>query len=344
MRIDRNAGRGGGGAGTFRGEGAMLASETISDETLGAVLSQSPDCVKLIGLDGAILWMNPRGQCAMEIDNFDKVKGARWVSLWPAESSAHVAKSLEDAALRGEARFEAFCPTAKGSPRWWNVTVAKILDEAGAHIGYLSISRDVSDEELDRQHLATLAREMRHRLGNVFTVVGSMLGSLARGDVQNEAFASDMQQRLSALATTQLVFAEEGAVGNLATLSAGLLAPFNLPGVRISIGAAPSLELTRTESDAIALALAELGVNSMKHGALANGGAIGVAFRVEDGVVVIDWDESRDRSSAAPAPAPGTGQGLGLIRRLLTAQGGSLDTDWRENALTARIRLPVAAA
>jgi hypothetical protein len=53
----------------------MLKTAAISADALAAVLDQSVDCVKLIGLDGGLRWINSNGLCAMEIDDFAQVDG-----------------------------------------------------------------------------------------------------------------------------------------------------------------------------------------------------------------------------------------------------------------------------
>lgn len=41
-------------------------------------------------------------------------------------------------------RFEAFCPTAKGRPRWWDVAVAPIRDPKGQISRVLAVARDIT--------------------------------------------------------------------------------------------------------------------------------------------------------------------------------------------------------
>ena len=50
-----------------------------------SMLDASPDCIKLISLDGDLVYMNHNGMCAMEIDNFCDVENKSWPSLWPEE-------------------------------------------------------------------------------------------------------------------------------------------------------------------------------------------------------------------------------------------------------------------
>ncbi|TWI52420.1 PAS domain S-box-containing protein [Pseudomonas duriflava] len=104
----------------------------------------SPDCVKLLDLDGRLRVVNRNGQCALEIDDISTVLGGAWCSFWPEESQSEVEASLVAARAGRVTRFSAFCPTAKGAPKWWDVTVAPVRSETGEVEAILSISRDVT--------------------------------------------------------------------------------------------------------------------------------------------------------------------------------------------------------
>ena len=90
------------------------------------------------------------------------------------------------------------------------------------------------------------------------------------------------------------------------------------------------------QADAIALVLGELAVNSAKHGALTAGGSIHVGADTTDKSCAITWTES-SASQVSAHRRPG-GQGLALIDRIVTARGGTLAIDWRENGLTVVLR------
>ena len=134
-----------------------------------AIFESSPDCVKLLDTGGHILSMNRNGQCAMEIDDFAVVTGLPWTSLWPEPAREQVAAALQAAQAGGTGHFEAFCPTAKGTPKWWDVIVTPVTRQDGTIEKILSISRDVTgmrdtSEALrasaERLHLATDAAEL----------------------------------------------------------------------------------------------------------------------------------------------------------------------------------------
>lgn len=122
----------------------MLTKADLTAETLASVLTQSSDCVKLIGLEGEVIWMNPNGQCAMEIDDFSFVEDRQWSDLWPDESRGAVKAALTSAAMGNVARFDDYCPTPKGTLKRWSVSVSRLHDSKREHVGYLAISRDIT--------------------------------------------------------------------------------------------------------------------------------------------------------------------------------------------------------
>lgn len=136
------------------------AMETVS--TIGEwMFESSPDCVKLLDTNGQLLAMNANGMCAMEIDDFSSFCGEAWHSLWPEDSHADIQAALNTAKNGETGRFNAFCPTAKGTPKWWDVIVTPVRDNAGQIQKLLSVSRDVTaihHAEDDRRHMAAQLR------------------------------------------------------------------------------------------------------------------------------------------------------------------------------------------
>ncbi|MDF8332833.1 sensor histidine kinase [Novosphingobium cyanobacteriorum] len=325
----------------------MLSKADLSPESLSRVLEQSSDCVKLVDADGALLWMNPNGQCAMEVGDFQSLGGKEWASLWPVETRPLIREAMAAAASGQISRLEAFCPTAKGSPRWWEVSISAVRSPEGAHTGFISISRDVSQLHADREALQTLLAEMRHRLKNSFAMVCAMLRSMARGHEGNTAFAGEMVARISALATAQTLFDGEQAVTALDDLLGTLISPFrDEDRPLIALTCPQAHEVSREHADAISLVIGELTVNSTKHGAIGHGGSITLCALVEDmpdtRQLAITWSEQGHRPVAGTS-RPG-GQGLTLIERICRARGGSFTIEWQEQGLDARLILPVPAA
>lgn len=315
-----------------------LQFAVTSAETLAALLDQSLDCIKLIGRDGAIQYMNRNGQCAMEADDFSAIAGRQWTDLWPEEARELIVNALLSAAAGVPARFDAFCPTAKGSPRWWDVSVSQVRDNSGELLGYLSVSRDVSDARFAREAAEVAAAEMRHRLKNSYAMVGGLLSGLARGNPAREEFVGEMRERLSAFGIAQTLFVGDSAApGDINELVPALVQSFSQPDCPVRVSSLPDITINQGQADAIALVLGELAVNSSKHGALSGSGEIQVGAHLEPATLTLTWDETSSRRVEAHQRSGG--QGLRLMQRILVARKGNIEIDWREFGLLATIRL-----
>jgi PAS domain S-box-containing protein len=146
---------------------AVLANESLNN--LNAELSKSeafnkglmeasPDCVKVLDRDGHLLMMNQQGQCLMEIDDLQPYVGKDWWEMWPEQEQQQVREAVRQAQLGEPSVFEAFCPTAKGTQKWWDVRLnpVKDKDDQGV-VRMLSISRDITQRKASERAKAHLA-------------------------------------------------------------------------------------------------------------------------------------------------------------------------------------------
>lgn len=307
---------------------------------LAAVLDQSADCIKVIGPTGSLDFMNRNGRCAMGIDDFSVVAGKSWWELWPEEAQPAIRDAIARAQAGENSRFEAFCPTAKGDPRWWDVSVSPLRDEKGRLQGLISVSRDITASFTARELREATAAEMRHRLQNAYTLTAAIVMATARGSPEREEFAREIVDRFQRLGIAQSLLLDAGAIGNptFDSLVRRLTEPFCGKICRLEIAPLPEVVLDERKVSTLALVLGEFSTNSNKYGALGHGGSIAIRGEIVGGVLTLHWSESADvpiegheRDGAA---------GFTLIRRALASQKGSLDIAWRKDGLEITVLMP----
>jgi PAS domain S-box-containing protein len=307
----------------------------VSGNLMMTLLEQSQDCVKLLDTEGRLGFMNRNGRCSMEVDDFCAVAGLHWWDLWPDDAKGVVRRAVCDAIAGKDSRFEAFCPTAKGTPRWWDVTVSPVRDNAGTIFQLVSFSRDVTEQVKAREALEIMALEMRHRLRNAFTVSGAIAMVSAKEAPEHRAFAHDLANRYAALAQAQSQMLEKP---DKALALADLLEIMTAPYALIDWHCPAELMIDDRNAKVIALGIGELATNSMKYGALSRNAAVMLDGASTDGALCLTWHES----DVAPSEHSdeGGGNGHNLIDRIARVYGGTFAVDWAAEGLTATLRLP----
>jgi PAS domain S-box-containing protein len=164
----------------------------------GSILDASADCIKVLGLDGRILFMNESGRSAMEIETFEDVKGRRWVEFWPHDERPAVQAAMEVARLGGVGRFTAHGATAKGTPKWWDVLVTPMRDRSETVEHLLAVSRDVTAARHVADDRQLLNLELGHRIRNIFALVNGLITVAARAQPDSQPFASSLSDRFTA--------------------------------------------------------------------------------------------------------------------------------------------------
>lgn len=339
------------------------------DDALGSalarsILDSSPDCIKLIALDGTLVYMNDNGICAMEIENFCSIQGKLWPSLWPEEAQEMLESAVEDAVLGKSTDFEAYCPTATGTPRWWEVNVSPVRDGDGVITHVLATSRDITTrirsestlrerdlqlqsyaeklaielEEkkalLDRQHILTA--EIDHRVKNSYALIGSLLRIKIRSIENLEArdALTDAANRIATLSRIHEQLHNDVEAQRIA------LAPY-LENLTADLGKTLTdastvrltdrIELSVASDVAIALGLitTELVSNALKHRRL--GGpthvTVSLAENVEDGSLTLRIADSGEGLPEGFDIAASRGLGMQICQRYASSLDGTLTAE-----------------
>ena len=142
------------------------SSIPVSDphSLLRTLLGSSGDCIKILDLDGNLIFMTEGGQGIMEVTDFNAIKGCPWPDFW--QDQGHVeAKAAIKAARAGQiGHFQGYATTRAGTPKWWDVTVTLICDADGKPDRLLSVSRDITGKRLADEALISSEHRLRMAL------------------------------------------------------------------------------------------------------------------------------------------------------------------------------------
>ncbi|URD60678.1 PAS domain-containing protein [Sphingomonas sp. KRR8] len=314
-----------------------------NDRFLQSVLDASTDCIKVIELDGTVSFMNRNGQRVMEVADVTRLLGKPWEQFWPEPGAAHVRDALVRAARGEHSTFEAFCPTAAGTPKWWDVSVSPILDENGAPSRIVSISRDITARRYADDQLKLFNAELHHRIKNNLATIQAMARATLRNAPDAATFEKNFSERLMALASTYGLLRTDNDAASLTDLVRNELRPYEMGSQEIRI-TGPDVVLPAKSAITVGMVLHELTTNACKYGSLhVEGGALEVCWTLDENhtpaQVHLTWTERNSPCSGAPIRS---GFGSTLIDRLVRQHRGTLERDWQSDGLSLRLTLPLA--
>ena len=265
----------------------------------------------------------------------------------PRTAAEPVARMREAIANEDVAIVEVLNYRKDGSTFWNALHLGPIYDETGKLLYFFGSQWDVSDvhqARAEERHARAMAREVSHRLKNVFAVIGGIVNITGRS-MQSMDVAKKINERVQALGRSYEPTLDEAILGSIELGQAirSVLAPYDPEGDRIRFHGNGA----RTEPNAIStigLTLHELAANASKYGALSNDtGSIDINWYVDDNnpkTLVITWTERGGPLVSAPPESSGTG--FNIARTLLSHNRGELATEWRPEGLHATLTMPIS--
>jgi PAS domain S-box-containing protein len=79
----------------------LQADARIKEELNRQIIASSPDCTKVLDLQGHVLQMTAQGCRLVDVDDFEQVRGSDWTTWWEADSGG-LARAAVDSASRGD--------------------------------------------------------------------------------------------------------------------------------------------------------------------------------------------------------------------------------------------------
>ncbi|HEY8335214.1 MAG TPA: HWE histidine kinase domain-containing protein [Tardiphaga sp.] len=118
----------------------------VSDPTslLRSLLASSGDCIKILDLDGNLVFMTEGGKRLMEVTDFAAIQGCPWPDFWQDQGHRDAKAAVAAAKAGGAGHFRGYATTMAGTPRWWDVRVTPIPGPDGKPEKLLAVSRDVT--------------------------------------------------------------------------------------------------------------------------------------------------------------------------------------------------------
>uniref|UniRef100_UPI0025DE7B5B sensor histidine kinase n=1 Tax=Novosphingobium sp. TaxID=1874826 RepID=UPI0025DE7B5B len=208
----------------------------------------------------------------------------------------------------------------------WQVTRAARAESAAANAVTIAEARDRAD---------LLARELNHRVKNLFAVILAIVRMTGKGDAAAKPVVDRISQRIHALVIAHDVSqgATENPVVDLAELVEAAIAPYRSDSECCDIAGAP-LSLDTRMAVPLGLVLHELVTNTVKYGAWAqSGGLVRVSWQAHEGRARLEWEESRD--GFVPPVEARARQGFGSVLMQSSAQqlGGTIERSYAEHGI-----------
>jgi PAS domain S-box-containing protein len=227
-----------------------------------------------------------------------------------------------------------------------HVSDGPLIDDAGKVIGIVGISYDITPRKEAERKQQLLIRELHHRVKNTLATVQAIMGTTARHASSIDEFQESVTGRVMSLAKIHALLTEDQwQEVHFSALLGATLERFNdARRTRIVLDGPPTI-LPSPVAVPLGMAIHELTVNAVKHGAL----------RDVRGRVIVRWEQVSSDSSemlcfvwtehdGPPVKLP-TREGFGsrLLRRLLKEQiGGNVRVDYNPDGLRVTVDLPLA--
>ncbi len=274
--------------------------------------------------------------------------GEAWNGLFhPDDQERAFARWRESLATGEPYHIEYRLRHHSGAYRWVIGRAQCVRDADGRILRWYGSCTDIDDLKEAEAQRELIARELSHRIRNIFAVVSSLVMLPTRDQPEARPFAMAVQARIQALASAHEYVRPHSAASaplddtrTVKGLLALLASPYNAPDRGNLIIEGDDLPIGPHAATAIALIVHEFATNAVKYGGLSREGAdVRITCRIDGERFIIDWRES---GGPAVTGAPERrGFGTTLSERVASMQlGASLKRDWLPGGLVVTLDLP----
>ncbi len=233
----------------------------------------------------------------------------------------------------------------KNGTTFWNALhLGPIYNDAGELVYFFGSQWDVSDVRAARaeeRHAKEMARELSHRMKNMFAVISGIVNVTGRvRGIKDEA--AEINSRIQALGRAYETTLDDASSGTIEIGEAikAVLTPYDSDADRMALRG-NDVRMPFNSISVVGLILHELAANATKHGAWASEtGSVKVDWAAsDDGTrLIVSWVEEGGPQVDAEAISPGTG--TAIVDRLLSAGGGTIEREWNPAGLAVTFSIP----
>ena len=239
----------------------------------------------------------------------------------------------------------------KSGEKFWNALhIGPIYNDAGELIYFFGSQWDVSDvraARADEMYARDMARELSHRMKNMFSVISGIVNVTGRMRGA-ETVAQEINERVQALGRAYETTLDEARSGNIEIGQAirAILKPYEESGWRLEYKG-NGLKVPFAVVSGLGLALHELAANASKHGAWAKGdGLVSVDWRAtvrdDERLMLVEWVETG--GPKVTEPIADSGSGTAIIDRMIGYGGGRVKREWNEDGLRIELEFPTGSS
>ncbi|OYX62635.1 MAG: hypothetical protein B7Y89_08985 [Novosphingobium sp. 32-60-15] len=196
-------------------------------------------------------------------------------------------------------------------------------------------------EARDRADL--LAKELNHRVKNLFAVILAIVKMSARGDAAAAPAVDRIAKRIHALVTAHEVTQGTGQdqTVDFADLIAKVIAPYQSSSERCELSGG-ALVLPGRHAVPLGLVLHELVTNAVKYGAWSQpGGLLRVSWECTDGRARVLWEEIGTAAGGAKPEVGREGFGSALIRSSERQLNGTITRSFGDQGIVVEMAFPL---
>jgi PAS domain S-box-containing protein len=145
----------------------MLAE---NENYLRTILQTEPECVKILGPNGELLYMNPAGLAMIEADNEEQVSNQNIYELVDIKYRSAF-KNMTKKIFEGNSeRLEFEITGLRGSHRWLETHAVPLKDAQGSITSLLGITRDITQKKIAEDKIKTNNDELRRLTAHLLSI------------------------------------------------------------------------------------------------------------------------------------------------------------------------------